>query len=69
MQLRKGIKSLAVFLDLPERKTYYLASKGHISGVFKMAKDYVWDPEIVIEGLKDRARAGVKAPPKNGERR
>jgi hypothetical protein len=65
-RLKKGVKALAAYIGLSERETYYLASRGRIPGVFQLGRDYVFDPEIVEEGLKELARSGVK-PSKSGE--
>jgi hypothetical protein len=59
-RLKKGVKALATHIGLSERETYYLASRGRIPGVFQLGRDYMFNPEIVDDGLKELARSGVK---------
>jgi hypothetical protein len=45
-----GVKAISEFLGQPERRTYYLAEKGLLDGVFKQGSRWI--------GLKSKIREG-----------
>jgi hypothetical protein len=59
--LLSGIKEISKFWGLPERKTYHLASKRLLPGVFQMGRQWF--------GSKSAARAGFTAKAKTASGR
>jgi hypothetical protein len=50
-----GIKAISEFLGQPERRTYYLAEKGLLDGVFKQGSRWVGLKSAIREGYIRRA--------------
>jgi hypothetical protein len=50
-----GIKAISEFLGQPERRTYYLAEKGLLDGVFKQGARWVGLKSKIIEGYARKA--------------
>ena len=48
--LLDGMKSISEFLGQPERRTYYLAEKGLLEGVFKQGNRWVGLKSVIREG-------------------
>lgn len=55
-----GIKNIAAFTGWSERRTYYLAERGEIPGVFRVGSRY--------EGFKSEIEAGLRAKARGEQR-
>ncbi len=51
-----GMKSIAAFYGVNDRKAFHLASQGLLAGVFKLGKTYACDTDVARKAI--RARAG-----------
>jgi hypothetical protein len=51
-----GVKAISEFLGQPERRTYYLAEKGLLDGVFKQGNRWVGLRSVMREGYAKRSR-------------
>jgi hypothetical protein len=54
-----GVKAISEFLGQPERRTYYLAEKGLLDGVFKQGNRWVGLKSALREGYARRSRGAV----------
>jgi hypothetical protein len=54
-----GIKAISQFLGQPERRTYYLAEKGLLDGVFKQGSRWVGLKSAMREGYAKRSRGAA----------
>lgn len=57
--LLDGMKSISEFLGQPERRTYYLAEKGLLEGVFKQGNRWVGLKSVIREGYAKRSRGAA----------
>jgi hypothetical protein len=55
--LLSGIKEISEFWGLPERKTYHLASKGLLPGVFQMGRQWFGSKSVGRDVIKAKATA------------
>ncbi|WP_407153910.1 DNA-binding protein [Bradyrhizobium sp. STM 3557] len=58
--LLEGVKSISRFIGTTERRTFYLAEKGELPGVFKQGNRWVGLKSKIREGYERRA-AGTEA--------
>jgi hypothetical protein len=54
--LLDGMKAISRFLGQSERRTYYLAEKGLLDGVFKQGNRWVGLKSVMREGYTTRSR-------------
>ena len=54
-----GVKAISEFLGQPERRTYYLAEKGLLDGVFKQGARWVGLKSKIAEGYVNKATQGA----------
>ena len=59
--LLDGMKSISEFLGQPERRTYYLAEKGLLEGVFKQGNRWVGLKSVIREGYAKRSRGAANS--------
>ena len=57
--LLDGMKSISRFLGHTERRTYYLAEKGLLDGVFKQGNRWVGLKSVMREGYAKRSRGAA----------
>lgn len=57
--LLDGVKSISEFLGQPERRTYYLAEKGMLEGVFKQGNRWVGLKSVIRDGYAKRSRGAA----------
>ncbi len=55
----KGVKAIALFLDLPERQVYHLCATGQLPGIFKLGRLYHARRSALVEELRRREQGGV----------
>jgi hypothetical protein len=60
--LIEGIKAIARFQGTPERRTFYLAEKGLIPGVWKEGGRYRGLKSKIREGYERKATGGRRLP-------
>ena len=52
-----GMKAIAEFWGMPERKAYYLASRGLLPGVFQLGKQWTGCKSVSRDAVKAKATA------------
>jgi hypothetical protein len=57
-----GMKEISEFLGQPERRTYYLAEKGLLDGVFKQGNRWVGLKSAIREGYARRSKCILPCP-------
>jgi predicted DNA-binding transcriptional regulator AlpA len=54
-----GMKEIAAFRGMSERKAYHLASRGLLPGVFKMGKGYFGSKSAARDAVRSKIRNAV----------
>ncbi len=55
-QLDYGMKAIAEFYQMPVRRAFHLAAKGHLPGVFRLGGRWALEREIAREDIRKAAR-------------
>jgi len=50
-----GMRAIAEFWGMPERKAYYMASKGLLPGVFQLGKQWTGSKSVSRDAVRSRA--------------
>jgi hypothetical protein len=57
--LLDGMKAISFFLGQTERRTYYLAEKGLLDGVFKQGNRWIGLKSVIREAYAKRSRGAA----------